>query len=737
MRTALVATVLAALAAASCPSALAADAPPPAPVPPAESGSDLGVDIVGARPILGLDPDEGLRRIAGAGLSLDRDVEVKWKAPTSVADALRGQPGVILRNEDPAGLVPNIGMRGLNPDRSERMLVLEDGVPVGLAPYIENASYFFPPFERMARVEVLKGSGQILYGPHTVGGVLNLVTPEIPLCPSGRIRTVAGSHGYLMGYGEGGGTFGPFGLLVSVFHKRGDGFKDDSDFEAQDVTIKGRWTFSDRTNLTAKLNWYRHETHQSYIGLTTGLYEADAFQHLAPNDVLDVDWWSGQVTLRHQFSSCVRLLANAYVSDAQRNWNRQDYARNVGFAAPPGNTVETYGDTAVDGGAVYMRSSFGSRDRYFLKWGVEPRLLVDWWFLGRPTELEVGARWHEELMIDERNNRATFVSAPVTRDRDIRRVDALAGWARARFPFTDCFDVTAGLRVEHYDTSRHIVRQANADVDIEGDSTATEWIPGLGATYRLGAHTLFAGVHRGYAPPRTADAIASDGEDLELDPERSWNYELGVRGEPCTWARWSATGFYNDYTNLVIPANESGGASTANTNGGEVEIYGLELAGSVELLSLFRRASCCAPLDPCATRLWLDLSYTWLHAENTTPNGLFKGKRLPYAPEHAASAGLRLELPSGFDLGAFAVYTGEQYADRAETKAPSNTGLVGRIEDRWVVDLVAGWDVPGTSVRVSGAVRNLFDETYIASRAPEGIFPGAPRHWYLGVELDF
>ncbi|MBL9088825.1 MAG: TonB-dependent receptor [Planctomycetia bacterium] len=750
-RVSLLAILFVATTAVLPPVVRAADAPaspPPASAPPpgassaspaltADDGGELGVDVIGARPLFGAEPAAALLRIPGAGNSLDRTVEVKFKSPISIQDALRGQPGVSIRGEDAVGLTPNIGFRGLNPDRSERMLILEDGVPAGLAPYIENAAYYIPPFERMARIEVLKGSGQILYGPHTVGGVLNLVTPEIPTCPAGSVRALAGSHGYLLGYAEAGGTWGPLGVLATVLQKRGDGFKEDSEFDVQDVTLKGRWTFSDRTNLTAKLNWYEQESKQTYLGLTTGLYEQDAYRNLAPNDQLDVSWWSGQLTLRHEFTSCARLLANAYVSDATRDWNRQDFARNTGFAAPPANTVETVGDTTVDGGAVYMRASFGSRDRYFLKWGIEPRLLMDGSFLGRPTEVEVGVRYHEELMIDERNNRATFVAPPVTRDRDIRRVEAMAGWAQARFELSGCFDVTAGLRVEDFDASRHIVRAANAPVDVEGDSHTTEWIPGLGFTYRLAGHTLFGGVHRGYAPPRTSQAIDSSGTDAELEAEHSWNYELGVRAAPCTWLTWSATGFYNDFTNIVVPDNESGGSSTENTNAGETEMYGLELTGSVDLVSWFRRTPCCAPLDRCTSRLWLDVAYTYTHTENVTAGGLFEGNELPYAPRHTGSVGLRFEAPSGFDVGAFAVYTGEQFTDQAETEVPSADGTRGRIDDRWVVDLVAGWDVPGTSLRLHGALRNVFDETYIASRAPEGIFPGAPRHWYLGIELDF
>jgi Fe(3+) dicitrate transport protein len=703
----------------------------------AEVEEPLTVDVFGARPLLGPDPEVGLRHLPGSAGVIDREEDKRFRTSISVQDALRGQPSIHLRDEDAAGLVPNIGFRGLNPDRSERMLFLEDGVPAGLAPYTENAAYYVPPFERIARVEVVKGSGQILYGPHTAGAVLNLVTPEIPCCPSGHVRTLVGSHGYVMGYGEGGLTSGPWGFLASVLHREGDGFKDDSEFDLEDVTLKARHWFGGETTLTGKLNWYRQESNQTYLGLTSGLYDDDPFRNIAPFDELNVDWTSGQLTFRHAFSSRVRLLANLYYIEARRDWNRQDFARNTGFAPAPANTIATVGDPTVDGGAVYLRSSFGSRDRDFRTFGIEPRLLLDHCWGARSGALEVGARFHSERMVDERNNRTSLTADPVTRDRDVRTTHAWAAWVQERLSVTSALALTAGLRVEAYDVERRFTRQGGADVDLTGTSDHVEWIPGLGATYQLDPrHTLFAGIHRGFAPPRTSQAIDSAGDDVELDAEHSWNWEVGVRGRTCDWWTWSATGFHNVFTNLVVPDNESGGSSTADTNAGEAVFQGLELQSTVDLVSLLRGASCCRPVDRCAPRVWLDLSYTWTRTENVTPDGDFEGNELPYAPEHLASVGVRFEHPAGFDLGAFGHYTGEQFTDQANTSTPNAEGTRGIIGDRFVFDLTAGWRAPGSRFRVTGALRNVFDETYVASRAPEGIFPGAPRHWFLGLEVD-
>ena len=70
----------------------------------------------------------------------------------------------------------SIGIRGLNPRRSSRVLILEDGVPIQPALYVYPNMYYNPPADRIDQIEVIKGSGTILYGPQTMGGIINYFT---------------------------------------------------------------------------------------------------------------------------------------------------------------------------------------------------------------------------------------------------------------------------------------------------------------------------------------------------------------------------------------------------------------------------------------------------------------------------------------------------------------------------------------------------------------------------------
>ncbi|MCB1215441.1 MAG: TonB-dependent receptor plug domain-containing protein, partial [Deltaproteobacteria bacterium] len=242
-----------------------------------------------------------LEHVPGS-VDLISEEELRDKNPISLQDALRHQPGIHVRNEDNVGLIPNIGLRGLNPDRSERILILEDGMPAGLAPYTENASYYIPPMERMDGVEFLKGSGSILWGPQTVGGVLNFISPKIPKKQRGFLRFEGGHHNYALVHGRFGKNWKPFGFDLNVTHKQGDGFtRRDEDFRLSNFSGKMEFRISERTKLWTKHTYHDQRSSQSYLGLTQALFESDPHFNPVMNDHYDVHRYDAQASLQHFF----------------------------------------------------------------------------------------------------------------------------------------------------------------------------------------------------------------------------------------------------------------------------------------------------------------------------------------------------------------------------------------------------------------------------------------------------
>lgn len=111
----------------------------------------------------------GVLRYLPGSVGLISASELAANQPISSNEVLRNIPGVHVVEEEGAGLRANIGVRGLDPDKSRNVLILEDGIPVALAPYGEPEMYFTPNIDRMHSLEVLKGNGSILFGLKPLG----------------------------------------------------------------------------------------------------------------------------------------------------------------------------------------------------------------------------------------------------------------------------------------------------------------------------------------------------------------------------------------------------------------------------------------------------------------------------------------------------------------------------------------------------------------------------------------
>ncbi len=232
---------------------------------------------------------EALLETPGSLFVLSR-AELQNSHPMDANEVLRRVPGVVINdNSGPVSLRLNIGVRGLNPDRSRSVLMLEDGLPLTIAPYGEPEAYYSPAIDRMDRVEVVKGSGQVLYGPQTVGGVVNFITPDPPSQTRAELNLQGGQRGFFAGNGLIGGSSEDqrMGWLVNFLHKRGDGFRDFF-FNVDDLQTKFVLKPSDSQTFTVRAGYYDENSNSTYLGLTTPMYLDNPNQNPVPSDFLKV-----------------------------------------------------------------------------------------------------------------------------------------------------------------------------------------------------------------------------------------------------------------------------------------------------------------------------------------------------------------------------------------------------------------------------------------------------------------
>src|SRR5690606_11844063 len=219
-----------------------------------------------------------LEAVPGSFSVVDEE-EIKARRPFSVQEALNNVPGIHIVGENSFGMGVNIGVRGLDPRRTSRTLLLEDGMPLFLAPYADPSAHFTTPLERVQRIEVVKGSGQVLYGPQTVGGMINFVTNPVPTDGfAGSVTAKAGNNDYHGGHVNIGFGNERGGFMIDALQNKGDGIRDNHDFDQSEITVKGQLNLTDRQTLIAKVGYYEEDSHVSETGLGAVEYAEDKYQ---------------------------------------------------------------------------------------------------------------------------------------------------------------------------------------------------------------------------------------------------------------------------------------------------------------------------------------------------------------------------------------------------------------------------------------------------------------------------
>ncbi|WP_018692336.1 TonB-dependent receptor family protein [Algicola sagamiensis] len=662
---------------------------------------------------------------------------------SDVMRALQAVPGIYVIEEDGYGLRPNIGMRGTGSNRSSKITVMEDGVLAAPAPYSAPAAYYFPTFGRMQSVEVLKGSSSVKYGPMSTGGVLNLISRQIPEEKiAGELDLGVGSDDYRKVHGFVGGEQGGFGNLLEVFHYAADGFKQlpsgqDTGFEKTDLLGKTRYSFGqkDAHTLGLKVQYSEEDSNETYMGITDADFQSSPYRRYAASqlDNMKTDHTLIQVDYSYQINTDMQLSASAYHIDFHRNWYKLSGLSEQAGVKKALNTETLLAASAFDRGlgfsdTLYIDVKANNRD--YLSRGLQTQLTVN----AGSHAMTFGARYHEDEVdrfqwVDEYtmdrsfNMTKTKAGQPGSNANRVESATAVALFAHDEWSIGD-LTVSGGLRYESM-----TLRKDDWGKDISRSSAPSKVkrneveviIPSIGATYQLNdSWVILAGLQRGFAPPK-ADAGAK--------AEKSWNFETGFRYNEGNF-QLDLIGFVSEYNNMLGACTAAQGCTDEigkQYNAGEVDIQGVELNSQYQV-------------EVGAFQIPLGLAYTYTEAEFQnnfkskldTWGNVEAGDALPYVPEHQVS------MSVGLNIDNFSSELAMRY--RSEMRTRAGHGAIAddeRIEDHVVVDM-GGQYAFATAHSVYLTIDNLLDEKYMASRLHAGgIQPGKPRTFQLGYRFKF
>jgi len=696
-------------------------------------------------------PEDPQSSTGSAYVLTERELE-KFSS-SNANDVLRSVPGVYTREEVGQGVFPRISIRAAASGRSDRISVLEDGIPAAMAPYANTSAYYFPNMGRMSSVEVLKGPEILMHGPHTTSGVVNLISTPIPEKAGGKLNAEYGSFGALKLHAHYGATEGQWGFLVETYQAQGDGFHeiDRSDRSAghdvEEYMGKLRWT-SDADaayaqELELKLLYGVEVANVSYLGLTDEDFKRDPNRRYGLSELEQMDRGRKSASLRHVFgfTDNTQLTTTAYWSDTYRYYDRINQINGVnlgGVTSIVNNGLANAGliqgvldGTADTTHANHVRYQHG--DQEYISQGLQTQ--VDHWFTTGVLEHElmVGVRWHEDTTKNQVKGRASSVyrqiNGRLVYDRTTLGApqqgesEAWSGWIADRISVGK-WTLLPILRYEDIESKANIASNATpAQRAARATNSLTSTTAGLGVNYALTEQwTLLAGVHEGFAPPGNGASEGTEGEE-------SLNYEGGVRFRSGSFGV-DAIGFLTDYQNAVrtcLVANPCpGGIVEGSQQDGEKEVYGVELGLFADL---YQGRGYTVPVR---------LAYTYTDGEYTRGSdtgAVLKGDVIDYTPKNIGQLQIGLEADRGWSAYAALNYSDESYTSPIAGRSGVDDRFL-KTDDLFTVNLVATYPLT-EQADVYARLDNVFDEQAITHRGADGARGNAPRTAAVGVRLSF
>lgn len=641
---------------------------------------------------------EQVRTYSGGRTLVDEEA-LHESGALNLEDALRVAPSLQVLDETGTGVLPNIGVRGLNPLRSERVQVLQDGYPIAIGPYSNVGLSLFPvSLQTIQKVDIVRGGAAVHYGPNNVGGVLNFVSYPIPVETEQTVReriTIAEETGNVLTdtyYRVGGYVSEDLGLQLQANMLRGDGFREHSDTQVNNLVLDANYFLGDKHQVSGQLQFYEVDA-ELPGALSPAAYEADRTQSQRPYDQFQADMLRGTLTWAFRPDVDTEFEWRNFAHDADRTFFFGQDLSGAGHWADPAATSTHVADSP----------------RLFRVYGTEPRLTRR---MGRHT-LTVGARYvQEDVQFDV--NREELATGTHSEARDWSfDTNAVALYASDTMHFLDRrLAVTPGLRYE--DVEMDYVNNLNGDRET---NEASELLPGLTVGYEATDRLfLFTNTQRSLVPVQTAQ-ITREGD---VANETGWNYELGARFQVAPTLLTSATLYRIDFEDQ-IQFNRS---TSRFENLGETRHQGLELE---------------AQWKPAANAEF-SLGYNYLDTEQLS--GANAGDELPNAPHHKLSLGARYDSgPWGFD--ATGTYVSESFSDAANTEQETANGSAGELPSYFLANARIGRDFAlggGKTANLALAVNNLLDEDYYfrgVDVSPVGRLPAPGRSFILEGQVDF
>ena len=627
---------------------------------------------------------------------------------------LARSPGVQV-SQQPTPTQFNLSYRGLgNPQESEYVLVMQDGIPLESDWIGFPTLYAMPLTQSLSEVELIRGGSSLLYGPEPAP-VINLISkrpkPGAPFSASS--EQVVGGHGLYSTYNAVEGSSGRWTYRADAGYVRSDGSRPNAGSQMRQADLYVDYRPDDQ-----QLWWIDLHAINAASGDAgrLGYPQWQANPRATPTPY-NRDWVTrDQLVLGHR-----RDFGDGWLFEGKLWFAYQDLASRAanGALAPqplPGSTT--------------------LQDEQFRTSGADLRLRKKW---GRGNAFTFGTtafhgndpfrQWSSsDLYVDRYDRSGT------PRLRQSRTSDYAAIFAENVFRLPHRFHIVPSVRLERERVevdesvrppflSRPLINEADV-------RTVPLFGLGVGNDFGHGNETYF-NVSQGWRPLRyfdMASPFANVVPGNAPDPSKSLSYEMGVHGVPVTGLYYDVSVFWIDFRNR-IEAQHINATDVIEVNSGDTRSRGLEGQLNYDFLANTALADHGEHLEAFVNASLLNARFT----ASVIPAQV--GKVPAYAPRYLLKAGVTWRVEQRIKLSLTAVSSAAQFWQDSNQPRGSGDGyLPARIPAYTVLDLAGDWQL-NQNVSLLAGVSNLTDRQYYDRVWQTGLEPALGRSWYAGVRV--
>jgi len=624
---------------------------------------------------------------------------MKDQAMQSLADVIRYVPGATAHQGE--GNRDQFILRGMSAGAD----LYVDG--------IRDDAQVFRDLYNLERVEVLKGTGGMIFGRGGAGGVINRVLKKPVFGHVGEASVTLGENNQLRGTADIGGKLNDAAAWrLNAMSEVADSFRDGADLKRYAINPSVTLLPSAQTALTLGIEHLRDErtADRGFPSKNGRPFDADPGTFFGNADQSKAHAYvdSAYATLDHDFDGSMQFKNTLRITHYDKFYQNVFPATGTAVSAAGLVRINAY-NNANDRTNIFNQTDLTTK---FTAGGFEHTLLAGL-ELGHQDSTSkrntgfFGAATFADVPVGTPNAKATQFRQNGTDANNNVKADIAAVYIQDQIALSKEWKVLAGLRYDTFKASLDDRRTLTPAVDLE--HTDKEFSPRLGLIWAPNsASTYYASYSYSFLP--SAETLSLATNTASLEPENAKNHEVGARWDLRPNLTLSAALFRLDRNNVRNADGLGGIVLTGQTRSEGIEIG---LQGNV-------------------TRNWqVYAGYAHLDSRITKATAAAGnlGHRPQLVPQNTLSVWNKLALGNRWSAGLGAVYQGESFpnADNA-VRLPAFTRADGALYYTFV----------DGKTRLALNIENLFDKKYFPTAdANNNISPGAPRNARLTLSKTF